>query len=354
MPRPFATTTTDARHLVRLPRLRTAGTGAAAVLAAALAGGCADFVGLPAPPAPAVDVGVLDDDQQAVLADAEIAKNAGDYDVALDLFQQILAENPTITTAYLGVGGIHLDRGDYAEAEPAFRQAAILEPRNFGAQFGHGLSLQLLGRFVEAVQAYQRALVIDPDDFGANRNIASTYLRLEQAERALRFAERAVELDPDSGPAWTTLGAAYETVDRDPEAIDAWLQAIELMGNEPPLVTNLVNALARERRYAEAANTARLLVRIDPSPNAYERLGWCLFKLREYGESLEAYREAVALDPGHWPSQNGIGVNLLNEWLLGGRTDAELRIAARDAFRRSLRANREQPRVVQLMLNYEL
>ena len=90
--------------------------------------------------------------QQQAVADAMEEKEQGNYDTALSMFQEILAKNPTVTTAYLGIGDIYIIKKDYAKAEPAFGKAARLEPRNFDAQYGHGLALQMLKRFVDAVR----------------------------------------------------------------------------------------------------------------------------------------------------------------------------------------------------------
>lgn len=292
--------------------------------------------------------------QQEVITTARTYVEEGRYDDALSMFQGILGENPTITTAYLGIGEIYMLQSDYAKAEPAYARAARLEPRNFDAQYGHGVTLQMLERFLDAVRAYHRAITLRPQDPGANLNLATSYLQLKQPERALEFAERAVNLDPSNGAAQANLGAIYEKIGRFDKAVDTYIAALELMGNRPPLMINLINALAKEKRYAEAANTAENLVRLEPTANAYERLGWCYFKLRDYGPSLQAYRTAVELDPDHWPSLNGVGVCSLNAWLLSKRENMEARVDARDAFRRSLQVNPNQQKVVDLMLNYNL
>ncbi len=212
----------------------------------------------------------------------------------------------------------------------------------------------MLNRFNEAIRAYRRALSVHPANADANVNIATSYLQLQEPDRALEYAERAVQLRPDNGPARANLGAIYEELAMFDRAIDTYLAALELMGNHPELMLNLINSLAEEKRYREAVNTAHNLVRIAPSANGYERLGWCHFKLREFIESLDAYREAINLDPNHWPSLNGVGVNALNRWLVSKRQDDAARTEARDAFRRSLQANPNQKRVIDLMLNYKL
>jgi tetratricopeptide (TPR) repeat protein len=317
--------------------------------------GCTDFLAgrtpLAQPPATAGPT----EAQMAMLSEAQRAKEAGDYESALARFRELLAENPTIGPAYLGMGDIYLEQQDYERAEPAFARAARLEPRNFDAQFGHGRALQMLGRLVEAIRAYQRALTIDPTHTNANLNIATAYLQLHEARSALVFAERAVKADPENGPARVNLGSVYEQLGRNSEAIDQYLIAMELLDDDTtPLMLNLINVLGRERRFREAVNTAEHLVRVAPSANAYERLAWGYFRIGDYDKSLQSYRRAVDLDPRHWPSWSGIGVNLLNAWLLSDHTDQDAFREARSAFRRSLQINPDQPRLITLMSNYGL
>ena len=307
------------------------------------------------PPPNLVGIENADSDTENALADANAARESGNYEEALSMFRQILSENPTITGAYLGIAEIYMDGDDYERAEPVFRRAARLEPRNFDAQYGHGLALQMLGRFVEAIRAYQRALAIAPDDPLANRNIATSFLQINDSASALDYARRAVELAPDDGSARVNLGAILEQEGDDAGAIEEYIVAIELVEDDvAPVMMNLINCLAREKRYQEAANTAENLIRIEPSANAWERLGWARFRLQDYDGSTEAYRSAIDSDPAHWPSLNGLGVNALNRWLISEKQDVTARQEAIDAFRRSLRQNSDQQKLVTLMTNYGL
>jgi tetratricopeptide (TPR) repeat protein len=281
------------------------------------------------------------------------ASDAGDYEAALAMFREVLAENPTVTDAYIGIGDVYMETQDYAKAEPAFDRAARLEPRNFDAQYGHGRALQMLNRLVEAIRAYHRALVIEPDHPQCNANMATTYMQLGEPQNAVSFAERAVQLDSSSGPAHANLGAIYENLGRYADAVAQYDAAVELMEPTPPLLLNLINALSKEARYEEARNTAEVLIKLQPSANAYERLGWACFRLGNYGASLDSYRKGVEMDLNHWPSLNGVGVNSLNAWLLSGKRDEASAREAKDAFQRSLRANPEQPKVRRLLTDYQ-
>jgi len=304
-------------------------------------------------PTPNVD-GEPTTEQIDLLVEARAAGATGEYEKALALFNDIIAENPTITSAYVGIGDVHMARENYEKAEPAYRRAARLEPGNYQAQFGHGLSLQMLKRFVEAIRAYHRALIIRPDSFQANRNLASTYLELDQPDRALTFAQRAVKLKPDSQSAHTSLGVIHAQLGEHEKAIEQFVTAMELGEPNEHILLNLIESLGNEKRYREAVNAALTLTRIAPSANAYERLGWAHFKVGEYDKSMQAYQKAVDRDPQNWVAWRGLGVNALNDWLRSNRQDSEAGRRARDAFRRSLQINPKQPKVVRVMSNYGL
>jgi deoxyribonuclease-4 len=290
--------------------------------------------------------------QRELAEEAEDAKTTGEYERALSLFRQILADNPTAAVAYVGIGEVYLLKEDFAGAEPVFARAARLEPRSYDAQYGHGVALQMLERFVEAIKSFHRALTIRPESVEANLHLATVYLQTGEPRSALVFAEKVIQLDPASGPGRATLGSTYVALGRHREAVAQYEAAVELMEPTPPLLINLINALGKLERYVDAKNTAEYLIRLAPSAEAYERLGWANFRLAVYDESIEAYRRAVALDGDCWPALNGVGCNALNAWLLSNNRDTAALAEAKQAFRRSLQVNPDQPKVVALLTRY--
>ncbi len=288
------------------------------------------------------------------LARAQAARDAGEQELALALFRELLAHDPTMTAAYVGIGDVHMLRRDYARAEPAYARAARLSPNDFRAHYGRGLALQMLDRLEEAARAYYGALHVQPANLHANSSLATVYLQMDKPRRAVIFAQKAVEIDPTDGPSRANLGTAYEKIGRLGDAIEQYMAAVELLDDATPVMVSLMRVLGEEGRYREAAETGERLVRMAPSANAYERLGWCYFRLGHYDRSIDAYRSAIEIEPDHWPALNGVGINALNTWLLGGKNDRTAADEARRALRRSLQINPEQPRVVVLLSNYGL
>lgn len=287
------------------------------------------------------------------LTRARLARQQGDLDRARAEFERAIAENPTLTIAYMGAADIDRERGDYRSAERNYSRAAELEPGNFEAQFGHGLSLQMLNRLTEAVRAYLRALTIRPDDLIANLNLGTTYLQIGEPAQGLAYAQRAARLDPRNAAARTNLGAIYASLGRHAEAVIEYQQASELTDLSPPLLLNLADSLGKVDRLEEMVNTLRQAIDIEPSATAYERLGSGLFRLRYYDEALVAFRRSMAIDPGFYPALNGVAVCRLNQFVWSERTDQAAREEAVQLMRRSLQIERRQPRIVDLLSRYQ-
>lgn len=280
------------------------------------------------------------------------ALDAGDQDEALRLLAAAIEENPTLTTAHLKMGDIYRVAGDYTKAERSFATAATLEPRSFDAQYGHGLTLHLLNRLAEAVRAYLRALAVRPDDFNANLNIATAFLQLGEPRQAVVYAENAVRVDPSSGAAHANLGAIYAATGRHNDAVREYESAAELMELTPELLLNLSESLGKTGRYEEMEITLDRVLEMEPSAAAWERIGYARFKSRDYSGAEEAFRTSIELDGAHYPALNGLGVCLLNQYLISDRKDDEARREAVRLFRRSLRINNRQNQILELVSRF--
>ncbi len=282
----------------------------------------------------------------------QMLASQGDREAALREFERAIAVNPSMTVAYIGAGEIHRAQGNLPEAEQLYGRAAQLEPRNFDAQFGHGLVLQLMNRIADAIRAYLRALEIRPGDFQSNLNLATAYLQVGDAKLGMVYGQRAVAVKPDSGEARVNLGAIYAALDKHEQAVIEYEQAAELMELSPRLLLNLADSLGHTRRYDQMVATLDQLIRIEPSAIAFERMGSGFFRLRKYEAAEQSFRDALDLDPDHFPALNGIAVCQLNTWLWSGQRETDSLQGAVGALRRSLQLEPRQPQIVELLRRY--
>jgi tetratricopeptide (TPR) repeat protein len=273
-------------------------------------------------------------------------------DQALSEFERAIENNPLLVGAFMSAGDIYMKQGDYDMAALRFGEAARLAPQSYDANFKWAQALQALGQFVEAVRAYLIALAIRPNDPIANMNVGVAYLQLNQPENALPYAEKAVKLDARSAQAHTNLGAVYSALGRHDDAVAEYLQANELLPPSPQVLLNLADSLIKSNQFEQAANTLDQVIKIEPTANAYERLGFVRFKMRRFDESKAAFLAALDIDPNHFPSLNGAAVCYLNAFEFEGN-DADRQEAVK-LMRRSLTLNRDQPRFNALLDKYRV
>jgi tetratricopeptide (TPR) repeat protein len=291
---------------------------------------------------------------EASYAQAVQLHASGNLQEALRELERAIAFNPQFTLAYLESGDIFMELAQYERAERQFAMAVRNEPRNYMAQYRHAQVLHKLGALEESNRAYLRALSIRPASYDANLGLSTVLLEMGRAEQALPYGQRAVRSEPPSGRARMHLGNVYAAIDRHDEAVVEYQQAAELMDAPTPgLLLNMAESLNQLQRYAEMVGALDQLVRLEPTAIGYERLGSGLFRLKRYDEALNAFSESSQIDSSHYPAFNGVAVCELNQYLWSSKTDGGARERAVDAMRQSLRIERKQPRIVELLRRYK-
>jgi len=286
-------------------------------------------------------------------AEARAAREAGDLDKAMQLFRQALELDQANADAALGVGDIHETTGDYEQAAQAYETARDADPTNYTANYKLGLMYHLLNRLREAVRTYLAALTINPSSIEANLNLATAYLQLNQPQLALPYARHAVELDPDNQSARVNLGAIYAALGRHENALQQYRAASEISDEfSSHIALNLAGAELKVGSPAKAARLLNTLAEQDPTSKHYERLGYALFKQGAFKKSLTAYEKSLQLNPANTAALNGRGVILMTQYIQTGRNNTEIRNNAIESWQKSVRLNRDQPKILDLISRY--
>ena len=286
------------------------------------------------------------------LQDAQELLDEGLSDAALATFALALEENPNLTVAYIETAKIHKDRGDYLEAEKNFDEAVRTDPNNFDGVYGRALMQHLTGRIGKAIRGYLLALGIDPNSFEANRDLSAAYLQAGSARQALPYALAATNLDPDAQAAWSNLAVTYSMLGRWDEAIRAYRLAAELGDLEDPVLLGLAEAHIRQGYYGRAINTLDRLLRRTRSATGQERMGYALFKLRRFEKALQAYDRSLMINADELSALNGKGASHMTLFIEGRYENPYHKVKAVEAWRKSLKINPDQPRIVDLLSRY--
>jgi tetratricopeptide (TPR) repeat protein len=200
---------------------------------------------------------------QAHFAYGQVAYLSGDYQTALNSFNNAALAVPNSALAFYGLGNAYLAGRRGAEAARAYQQALKIRPNMALALKGMGDALYSQGKSKESIDYYARALALGYDSPSLKLAMARSLNRERRWAEALDLAAGLSKSNP-SAEVLLTLGDAYAGLRQNREAYGAYRQAAE----------------------ADSRSAVALY-----------KLGDVSFQLRDYAAAREALEKALALDP---------------------------------------------------------
>jgi Flp pilus assembly protein TadD len=142
--------------------------------------------------------------------------DAGQYQKAIDAYQQAVRLQPDYPEAYLNLGDAYYNLDRYDEAVAADKQAIALRPDWAAAYHALGNAYLKLDRSAEAIEALKHAVDLDPKDEEARSALSLAYYdqgvaayNANRYEEAVVAYQQAVNFKPDYAEAHNNLGDAY-------------------------------------------------------------------------------------------------------------------------------------------------
>jgi len=146
---------------------------------------------------------------------AEVAISRGQYDQAVSLFDQALAENTTMISKsdtlmylYKDKAAALADLGRYDDALATVNTGVAQFKNSSGMWNNKGYVLYKMGRYNEAVDAYSQAVKIDPSYEKGWINLGDALEKAGRPSEAVDAYGKALALDPESSPAKEGLATA--------------------------------------------------------------------------------------------------------------------------------------------------
>ena len=121
----------------------------------------------------------------------------GNYESALNSFENSVSQNPTRVEAWIQVGYCKAKQGNNREAIKAYQQAIRLRPHSFEAFNKLGDAYYFAGSYYDALAAYKEAVRLRPDLADGYYNLGMTYLELNDAASAIAQSRILKTLDTD-------------------------------------------------------------------------------------------------------------------------------------------------------------
>jgi len=178
------------------------------------------------------------------------------------------------------------------------RQAVRLSPQHPATHNNLGMGFQDQGNFDEAQSCFRQAIMVDPHYPKARNNLGNVLLLKGCLEDAAKVIDEALRLWPDDPQALNTKGLILSRQQRPRDAIAILQKAIQLRPGYRQAQLNLGNTLAELDQFDDAQQCLRNLLEKHPRyTQAWHDLGALMEKRHRMVDALQAYQEAVAIEP---------------------------------------------------------
>jgi len=230
-------------------------------------------------------------------ARADAARQAGQADLALRLYDQVLEADPDLTRARLGKGLALLDTNRSRVALAEFTALLQDHPGLAEAHEGAGRACMNEGLLQQAATHFRAALDAEPERASCLRLLGAVHTRLGEHDRAAEAYMAAVDLDWTDTEALADAGMSLALTGRYDEAMEAFMRVVRQGSPTARTYNNLGLVLYRLGRteQALAAFTAA-----GGAAAAHNNLGWFLFQDGRYGEAVTAFNRAMELSPAFY------------------------------------------------------
>ncbi|MBN3925300.1 serine/threonine-protein kinase [Nostoc sp. NMS4] len=284
----------------------------------------------------------VSDAQKQLYQDGVNKYEAGNYEGAVEDFNQAIKLNPRNALAYNRRGDAYYRLGDYEQAQADSSQAILLNPQDANAYFDRGFAFSELSKYKEAIADYTQAIKLNSkdayvyygrglarvqlkDNKGAiedfNKAIAlkpqytEAYLqrgilhrRLKQRLEAIQDFDKVIKINPSDAKAYYQRGLTQSINKQKYEAIKDYTDAININPKYIEAYLNRGDTYSDLGNKVEATEDYNTILQIDPKfIAAYIHRGIHRFSFGDYKGAIEDYSAALKLDTNNIVAYNNRG-----------------------------------------------
>jgi len=203
------------------------------------------------------------------LADIYLEADVDSVDKALEVYENVLAEDSQNARALTGIGRVQLANGDAATAKDYFESAIEIDAENAEAYLGLAEAYQELGEIDQAISSFETALAANPQNLSIKFPLSLLYYQTEDYSKAAPYMEEILAVNPSMHGLRQRLIQSYVEMGDYSSAAD---QAVTYLENDPNnsqkiLYTAQVESWAG--RTSSAVNRLEALISSTGSREAY-------------------------------------------------------------------------------------
>ena len=172
---------------------------------------------------------------QSFIAEAQLYREAGQLEKALEIYDEAIAANPANTELLYARGLLAAELGRIDQAEKDFKAILAVTPNDVDALNALGYTLaDQTDRYEEAYDYIRRAYEQNPDSAAILDSMGWVLYRMGKKEQALMFLRKAAA-KLDDGEISAHLGEVLWSLGRPEAAREVWKKALEFDPDNPKL-----------------------------------------------------------------------------------------------------------------------
>ena len=159
--------------------------------------------------------------------------------------------------------------GDFLRSLDLYKEVLQNEPENVAALYPCGILLAKMGRTPEALQHFETVLKIEPNNVDALLTAGRIELQHKRPNEAIKHATRLIELQPNRLDAYLLRAAGYVAEEQFDLAVEDYKLAVEFDGKNIILIRVLADNLNKLRRSDEAITWYQHGLKISPQNSKF-------------------------------------------------------------------------------------
>ncbi|MBC8283407.1 MAG: tetratricopeptide repeat protein [Nitrospinae bacterium] len=223
----------------------------------------------------------------------------GNYDQAIEEFQQALKINPNYFFGLNNLGNIYGKQRKYEEAIPYFKKALDQKSDYSPAHYNIARAYHLIGKRQEAIEAYRKAIQYNPYFEQAFYNLAYLAMELSSFDEAIENFNKFLKMQPNHSRAHFGLGNAMMMKGQ----LDLAMQEYRISGKLDPTFAlpymNMANILMQTKNIPAAIENYQKALQIKPDMAAIHlSLGMIYYQfMNDAPKALGYLKESLRLSP---------------------------------------------------------
>lgn len=231
-----------------------------------------------------------------------------DFQGALEMVDQVLAQNPRFVPALKLKAGLLETGGRTTEAAALYEEALQYDPNDPDLLLKAGISQLAVNNPGKAIGYLERCVRVAPKDGDAQYYLAQAYYLNGETDPALSAIRESAILEPHNGSILQKCGEYFLSAGKYPEALDWLTRAQQADATLPGIDYDLGAASYKLMDLVTAEKSLTRAVQEKPDDfNALALLATVQIHLAKWDEATAMLRRALALQPGNVGALLGLG-----------------------------------------------